>query len=126
MKRYLLLLLLALSGCGSAENGADFDPSVSTDAPPFIHRVNPNTGRAGDTITIFGFGFSNGAGSNVITIGGQGTSATTYTLLNPATDGEVESLTFTIPTGATTGTSAIFVTVFDNTSNANVNVTVNP
>lgn len=128
MKCRLLLtgLLLSLSACGSGEPVDDFDASVATQAPPLVTRINPNNGRAGDTITVFGLGFSIAPGNNIITVGGSSTAATAYALVNPPAAGEIESLTFTVPAGATAGATTIFVTVLDNTSNNNVPFTVNP
>lgn len=63
---------------------------------------------------------------NVITVGGTATTAQTYALVDPPTNGEVESLTFNVPSGASTGASGIFVTVFELTSNADIQFTVNP
>ncbi len=120
-----VVLFLAL-GCGSGqETAADFDATVSTQAPPFINRVNPTSGRAGDTITLFGLGFSTAAAGNIVTAGGAATSAATYALVNPPAGGEIEQLTFTIPTGVGTGAGNVFVTVFENTSNTTA-FTVNP
>lgn len=120
-----LVLLFLLLGCGSSSETNLFDASISTQAPPLINRANPISGRVGDTITIFGFGFSNGAANNIVTGGGQPTTAATYALVANPTSSEIEQLTFTIPTGAATGAGNLFVTVFENTSNT-ISFTVNP
>ena len=117
---------LLLLGCGSAATEtAGFDASVSVQANPFINRVTPTSGRAGETITLLGFGFSNGAPNNVVTVGGAAATANGYALVASPTSSEIESLTFTIPIGAATGASNLFVTVFDNASNS-VSFTVSP
>lgn len=113
-------------GCGSGNESTEINSSVATQSLPVITRISPVSGRTGDTITIFGFGFSAQPGINIVSVGTASTTASIYALVNPPTAGEIESLTFTIPTGATTGTHSVFVTVFENTSNANVQLTVNP
>ncbi|MBI4125246.1 MAG: IPT/TIG domain-containing protein [Deltaproteobacteria bacterium] len=119
-------MIIFLLGCGSsATETAGFDPSVSIQASPFINRSAPTSGRSGDTITLFGFGFSNEAPNNIVTAGGAAATAASYSLVASPTSSEIESLTFTIPTGAATGAGNLFVTVFENTSNA-VSFTVNP
>lgn len=120
-----LVLLFLFLGCGSSSETNLFDASISTQAFPLINRANPTSGRVGDTITIFGFGFSNGAANNIVTGGGQPTTAATYALVTNPTSSEIEQLTFTIPTGAATGAGNLFVTVFENTSNT-ISFTVNP
>lgn len=122
----LSLFLLLDIGCGSNSETNLFDASVATEAPPIITRIDPTSARAGETVTIFGLGFSNGAPNNIVTVGGVSTSATAYGLVNPPAAGEIETLTFTVPTNATTGASSIFVTVFDNTGNTDVQLTINP
>lgn len=121
-----IILFFLIAGCGSGEESNDgFDPSINTASPPVITRVNPTSGRAGDTITIFGLGFSSGAGNNIVMVGGASVSAGTYALVNPPVAGEIEQLTFVIPTGATTGAGNLLVTVLENASNT-VTFTVNP
>lgn len=119
------VFFLALTGCG-AENVGDFDSSVNTESLPLIQRVNPATGRAGDTVTILGSGFSSEPALNIINIGTATTTATAYALVDPSANGEIESLTFTVPPGASVGAGVVFVTVLDWTSNSNVSFTVNP
>jgi len=122
----IIFLLLFLAGCGSSDDLIGFDASVSTGTVPIIERVNPNNGQVGDTITIFGLGFSNAPVLNNITVGGAAVTASAYALLDNPANGEVESLTFDVPEGAATGEDIIFVTVFENTSNAGKKFTVNP
>lgn len=119
------VFLLTLMGCG-AENVSDFDASVATQSPPVIRRVNPTTGRDGDTVTIFGFGFSSAPALNIINVGTATTVATAYALVDPSANGEIESLTFTVPPGASVSTGGVFVTVGDWTSNSDIQFTVNP
>lgn len=119
------LLFLMLTACG-AENVSDFDSSVNTESLPLIQRVNPATGRAGDTVTILGSGFSSEPALNIINVGTATTTATAYALVDPSANGEIESLTFTVPPGASVGAGMVFVTVLEWTSNSNVSFTVNP
>ena len=120
-----VILILGSIGCGATTDIA-FDPSISTQAPPFVARISPTNGQAGDTITVFGFGFSNAAAANVVTVGDAATEAATYSLVDPAVGAEIEKITFTVPTGAIIGSGTLFVTVFDETSNNNVAFTVDP
>ncbi|MDO8493811.1 MAG: IPT/TIG domain-containing protein, partial [Deltaproteobacteria bacterium] len=113
-----------LQSCGTSSLG-DFDASIVTQTVPFINRVQPNNGRAGDTITVFGFGFSTTSGNNVVVVGGGSAAAANYALVNPAVSGEIEQFTFTVPTNAATGATTLIVEVFGNASNG-VAFTVNP
>lgn len=122
--RYLLFILL-LFGCGSDPETMGLDASISTQAPPFINRIDPASGSVGATVTIFGFGFSNEAPNNIVIVGGTSATASSYSLLANPSSSEIESLTFTIPSGGSTGASDLFVTTFENVSNA-VSFTINP
>lgn len=121
-----IFLFFAAGGCGSSSEPITFNPSINIPSPPIIKRIDPASGKAGEPITIFGFGFSSESASNIIIVAGKATSADSYALVNPPTDGEIESLTFQVPNGATAGTGGISVTVFENTSNNDVQFTVNP
>ena len=121
-----VLLFSLILGCGSGSDTAEINASVATQSPPVVTRVNPTSGRADDTITIFGFGFSSQPGINIVSVGATSTTASSYALVDPPAAGEIESLTFTVPSGAAAGANSIFVTVFENTSNTNVQFTVNP
>ena len=77
-------------------------------------------------ITVYGFGFSYSTPVNVIIIGGEGVSATDYQLLANPTPTEIEMLTATVPANAAIGPSPVTVTVYDNTSNADVIFDVTP
>ena len=89
-------------------------------------RIDPALGRSGDAVTIFGFGFSVVAEKNVVAIGSASTTATAYQLVDPPVDGEIESLTVTLPDDLPTGEQAIIVTVGEWTSNDDILFTVNP
>jgi hypothetical protein len=117
-----LSLFAVILSCG--QSLSTFDASIATQTFPYINRVDPATGKAGDTITIYGFGFSVAAPNNVVSLGGSSTVAGAYTLLATPAAGEIESLTVTIPSGVTVGDTFVFITTFGNTSNANVTFTV--
>lgn len=123
--RFFIFVFCALSfalSCGST--GDEYDTTVPTQTTPYVNRIDPAAGKAGDTVTIFGFGFSTAAANDIVTIGSAAASAGAYNLLDGSTAGEVESLTVTVPTGVTAGVNNVFVTVLGNTSNANVTFTV--
>lgn len=103
-----------------------FDESVATQLAPVVTRVAPATGKAGDTITIFGVGFSIEPPQNIILVGGATTTAATYGLVIPPTGSEVEQLTFTLPATSAVGATTIAVLVADQASNNTVAFTVTP
>lgn len=103
-----------------------FDASVATQTLPFVHRVSPAAAQGGDSITLFGFGFSTEPGNNIIHVEGTTTRAATYALVDPPAEGEIEKLTFTLPAGTSAGSASVFVTVFDFTSNTDVSFTIDP
>lgn len=131
MKPFLLgffLIVPFLSGCGGtgSPDGLPTDSSVVSGVSPIVISVAPISGKVGDTITISGVGFSANAPANIVSVGNAATQAASWALLNPPANGAVESIAFTVPSGAATGSSGIFVTVFELTSNADVQFTVTP
>ena len=112
-------------GCGS-EDPFSLEESVVTQIQPVITRLSPATGTVGDTITLFGAGFSTVAQSNIVSIGGTSLSAESYSLVASPVGSEIESLTVTLPAGVTSGTTSVFVTVFEFTSNSDITFTVTP
>lgn len=112
---------LVIAACGS-ESGISED--VPTDSPPVVSRVEPNSGPVGTEITVYGFGFSMTAPINIVIIGTSSTAATTYNLVEPPTDTEIESITATIPDDAPRGDNSVIVLVYDNSSNADITFTV--
>jgi hypothetical protein len=123
---FIILSLLFLSACGGDTAGSAYDASVATQLPPYASRVNPAAGRAGDTVTVFGFGFSDEAPNNIVTFGAVSASASAYSLVAGGASPDIESLTVTVPAAAPAGACNVHVTVFGNTSNTNVTFTVNP
>lgn len=117
--------LCLLVACGSAVP-TEFDESVATQLAPVVTRVAPAAGKGGDTINVFGLGFSAEAAQNIVLLGGAATAAATYGLVNPAAAGEIEQLTFTVPASAALGATTITVTTFDRVSNSDVAFTVTP
>jgi len=118
----VLLSFFMFQACG---DGLNFDTTVATGTDPYVHRVDPANGKAGDAVTVYGYGFSSEAASNIISFGSSSVTALGYALANPA-EGEIEALTATIPAGVSAGDVTVFVTVFENTSNANITFTINP
>lgn len=125
--RWILLSVLAtllIGGCGDAQS--DVSNTAPTGVTPVVTRLDPTTATAGDTVTIFGAGFSVVPTANIIVIGNIAVAASTYAVVDPPAAGEVEQLTFIVPTGLTTGADAVLVLVEDAVSNTNVQLTVNP
>ena len=112
--------------CGSGAVPLEFDESVPTQLAPIVTRLAPTAARGGETVTIFGFGFSAEAAQNILLIGGATTTAATYALVDPPVSGEIEQLTFIVPATATVGATTITVAVFDHVSNSDTAFTVNP
>lgn len=109
-------------GCGTADL---YDPTVPTQSNPVVSRVSPVAATAGDTVTIFGFGFSVVPQNNVIIIGDGEAIASTYGLVNPPIANEIEFLMFVVPAGLTLGANSIYVDVLDVISNTNITLTIN-
>lgn len=118
-----MVLTVLLASCGGTDS---YQPDVPTDSPPIVQRVDPNTGRVGDEVTIYGFGFTVSIPENIVIIGGAATSATSYQIMpNPVND-EIEAITCTVPEGAALGEGPIFVQVHGDQSNSDVSFTVIP
>lgn len=120
-----VVCLVCLLACGSNP-----DPSLSSNIPtatfPLIQRISPASGAAGTEVNLFGIGFSIVAAENILHIDGHSTVASSYSLLDNPTEGEVEQLTFTIPEGVTTGEHNPFITVIDTPSNTTLVFQVTP
>ena len=110
--------------CGTDGN-TGISSDISLNITPVITRISPSSAVTGDEVTIFGLGFSVVPQKNIISVGNAATSAETYSLVSPPAEGEIESITFRVPAGVTVGANSIFVTVGENTSNANMNITIN-
>lgn len=120
----IIMTALLMAGCGSS--GPAFNSLVPTQTYPVITRISPTAAvTAGDTVTIFGIGFCSAANLNVVIINGAEALASTYALVAAPVGDEVESLTFTVPTGIVAGTYGIYVDVFNNVSNTDVTITIN-
>lgn len=121
----IIVCLFALAACGSGDS-SDFADDVPTQVTPTVSRVAPAAGKVGDTITIFGFGFSDIPPNNIVIIGGANIAATAYNLVPSPTATEIESLTATVPTGAAVGVDSVYLLVNENTSNTDITFTVTP
>lgn len=116
-------MLLILIGCG--DDLPQLSPSIVTDELPLITRIAPTTARGGDTVAIFGIGFSNVPGENLVFVGEQLTQAATYALAPAAVGAELETLTFVVPANATVGDTTVRMMINNFGSNA-VAFTVSP
>lgn len=85
----------------------------NTAGSPLVSTVTPNTGVAGDTITITGSGFGTQQGSSTVTFNGVTALAQSWSNTN---------IVVTVPQGATSG--PLVVTV-NGTQTANVGFTIN-
>jgi hypothetical protein len=122
MRRIILSLsALAFFACGSATES----PSVTADSP-VVTRLSPTTATAGNTVTIIGYGFSVIPSDNIVVIGGSAIPATSYALVDPAVAGEIEQLTFTVPSGLTVGTDSLYILRSEAVSNTDVQLTISP
>ena len=122
----LAMLVLPLLACGGGGGGADFYDDVPTGAPPIVVRVDPTSGAAGMEVTVFGLGFSIEVATNVVMMGSMGISADSYSILENPANGEVETITFAVPSSIAAGTYPVVVIVHDTASNADIEFTVTP
>jgi hypothetical protein len=113
----------AVMSCGNAEL-RHFDERVVMQFPPTVTRVSPTSAKAGDTVTIVGIGFSVIPADNIIQVGSSVTVAQTYALTATPAEGELEQITFTVPVDVGIGAASLALSIYDNTSNANIAVTV--
>jgi hypothetical protein len=122
MRRIILSLsALAFFACGSATES----PSVTADSP-VVTRLSPTTATAGNTVTIIGYGFSVIPSDNIVVIGGSAIPATSYALVDPIAAGEIEQLTFTVPSGLTVGADSLYILRSEAVSNTDVQLTISP
>lgn len=114
----IAVCLMLVAACG---DDLRYNETVPTQTSPFVNRIDPATGPAGTVVTVFGFGFSAVPEYNIVFFGATPAFATNYSLVSPPAAGEIEALTVTVPAGVAVGNSSVFVSVFDNVSNTNVN-----
>lgn len=127
MRRFITgFCFLVLTACGGASG--EFSDNVPTGSVPFLSRAIPSSMSLGDSVTIFGYGFSIVPEENLVILGDLEIVAEDYELLDPsvAEDGEIESISFTVPSDASLGAQTLTVTVLDNDSSNSLNVTVTP
>jgi hypothetical protein len=120
----ILFCIIALCvACGSGTT-ITFDPTIAMQTDPYVVRLSAATAREGDQLQIFGGGFSTAAANNVVTIGDISVVADDHAFVaNPADTG-VEVLTITVPAGITIGPVTLYVFVLGNTSNADIQITI--
>lgn len=116
-------LLCILIGCG--DDIPQLSPSIVTDELPLITRIAPATARGGDTVALFGIGFSNVPGETLVFVGNQLTQAATYALAPAAAGAELETLTFVVPANTAVGDTTVRLMINNFGSNA-VTFTVSP
>lgn len=116
-------IVATLMGCGTTAD--PIHSSVSTQLLPFIVATEPATVSTGDTLTLFGFGFSSHENANIAITGDDTIFASNYTLVSGRDDGAIESLDITIPAAAAAGDSTLLLQVFNNTSNVHT-ITITP
>ena len=124
-KLAVILLITCILSCGGS--GADPYPNdVPTHSPPLVTRIDPAIASAGDTITIYGLGYSIIPEYNLVTFGSISAVADSYDFLDPPSDGEFEIITVVIPDDADPGINPVMVTVHQTTSNDDVSISITP
>ena len=121
---FLALFPLLFTSCGGG--GPQFSDNVPTQSIPIVERLDPTTLSRGDTLSIFGFGYSFVPAENVITIGSASAVAESYTLINDPNPGEIEEITVTVPNTTPIGENTVFIIIGENASNSNLTITVQP
>jgi hypothetical protein len=105
---------VAMPGANAAFRGVAFAPVGNTTTPvPTITSIAPTTGAIGSTVTITG---TNLTGATLVTL--NGTSVTGFTVVNNTT------ITFVVPTGATSGNIGVTTPGGTATSSGSFTVTV--
>ncbi len=122
----LLLCLLVVISCGGTSSDSGFFDDVPTGSSPVVSRLDPASGPVGTLVTIYGLGFSYIAPTNIIAMGTGAAVAESYSILAAPTTDEIETLTFTVPTGLAPGAYPVVVVVHEIPSNSDVQFTVTP
>ncbi len=120
-----LLCVGIVIGCGT-ETQSSFDSHIPSGAPPIVERVDPTSAAAGETVTLFGVGFSIIAAENILHIGETAVSATEYGVVDEPVGAEVEQLDFELPEELSAGDYDIFLSVLSTPSNADQSLTITP
>ena len=103
-----------------------FTSESVTEGPPHLASITPATAAAGASIALRGTGFSVVAGENIVWFGTEAVVAVSYLPLASPTATEIEEIQATVPTTLTAGSYNVMVQTGDQTSNADLNLTVSP
>lgn len=117
----MTVAIIMLAACGKVETQGG---EVPTSTPPIITRVDPATAAPGDTVTIFGFGFTSTAQLNFVFLDSAVILADSYEVLATPTEDEIEAITFTVPDDSADGDYSIMIEVYDNLSNTDKLLTI--
>lgn len=115
-----LFILFSLFGvaCGPA------DTTIALDPMPFLVRLDPSSAQAGDTVTIYGSGFSVEE-DNIVLLGSEVIVETDWDVADTGVDGEADQISFTVPDTTQSGEVALIVMIGDTTSNS-LSFIINP
>ncbi|OQA62056.1 MAG: hypothetical protein BWY40_00308 [bacterium ADurb.Bin270] len=119
------IVIMLIASCG----GSGLDPypnDVPTHSPPLITRIDSESASPGDTVTIYGLGYSIIPAYNLVTFGSVSAVADSYDFIDPGSDGEFEILTVVIPDDVEAGINPVMVTVHRITSNDDVSIDIIP
>jgi hypothetical protein len=108
-----LFPLFLLPACGSDKGPG---PSNTTTSQPVLIAAQPNSGKAGDTITLLGVGFSVVINENIVLVGNVTAQALSHQFIN-GPNGASEEITFQLPSTASLGAGTIEVLVGETVSN---------
>jgi hypothetical protein len=110
---FLVSFLSYLPACGSKN---DSSSDTTTDQPVLLS-VQPNAGKAQDTITLQGIGFSVTFNENIVLVGNASTPALSHQFISPTPNGATEEITAQIPSNAQVGPGLVSVIVSETPSN---------
>jgi hypothetical protein len=124
MKSAICALVRCLRlGCGQ---WPEENLNIPSGTVPIIKRVTPDPGTAGGSIEVYGVGYSLVPAENLFHIGDAAVSANSYDLADPAQAGEVEVLSFILPSELLAGDYAVFVSVQGEPSNTDIHLAIEP
>jgi hypothetical protein len=115
LKRYIYITVFVLLGCISCEKDGVLHPNLVVLGYPEITSFEPQSGKAGTTINVYGNNFSDQPANIFVSIAGFTALAGSHTM---------HHMTFVVPTATMTTSDRIYLSVNDKGTNSMTDFTI--
>ncbi|MBI1909407.1 MAG: hypothetical protein HYS22_04480 [Deltaproteobacteria bacterium] len=88
--------------------------------------MDPQSLHRGETLTLYGNGFSIAPAENTVILGNRSVNGSSYGLNDGTVEGAAEKLTVTIPNDLPDGEQGVTLSVLGNNTNSDLKITILP